>query len=491
MSVEHSRALLLAQSVTGAPSGQLEQRLDNSVVAISVDPGLPLSFLTARVLVSTLRRGLGTIVLFREGLPGPMVADLEEIAVAIDPARPLRVETALPGESAVRLHIGTSVTGRAVRVVPEGYGAHIATARTAVIRPSRPGNELGAVYAAALAAAEAFKHTARVLPARRVLHRHLRFCPVTLSAGLSAAPPLPSVLSLGLSLIGVGAIGTGIVLILSELPAEGKILAVDRQRFATENRGTYALGGMADVQAKPWKTDIAQQALHRFDVEPFRGPVEDLPAAVDAGQAPWFPTVLTALDSPEARREAQRLWPERLIDAATGDTMLGICDYRAGVDPCLMCHFPIDRDQPSGAERIAQRLGLPSEILGLGDTPLTEEHLRGLTEKQRNFLRPHLGTSICGLAGAAGLTGLDTDDFMPSVPFVSLQAACLAVGRLLAVALGSGTIANFVQYDGLFGPQAATIDTFRQRPGCTCVTRSDSIGRVRQERARRQKPSLR
>jgi hypothetical protein len=485
VSVEHSRALLLAQSATSAPPGQLEQHLDSSVVAISIDPDLPMSFLTARVLVSTLRRGLGTLVLLREGLPGHMVHDLEETAAAIDPSRPLRIETVLPGEPAVRLHIGTSVTGRAVRVVPEGYGAHIATARTAVIRPSRPGNELGAAYAAALAAAEAFKHTAAVLPARRVLHRHLRFCPVTLSAGLSAAPPLPAVLTMGLSLIGVGAIGTGIVLVLSELPAEGKMLAVDRQRFAKENRGTYALGGVREAQANPWKTDIAQQALHRFDVEPFRGPVENLPAAVDAGEAPWFPTVLTALDSPEARRDAQRLWPDRLIDAATGDTMLGMCDHRAGLDPCLVCHFPIDRDQPSGTERIAQRLGLPAEVLGLGDEPLTEEHLSGLTEDQRAFLWPHLGMPICGLARAAGLTGLDQDGFMPSVPFVSLQAACLAVGRLLAVALGSKTTANFVQYDGLFGPQAATIGTFRRRPGCICMTRSDSIGRVRQERRAR------
>jgi hypothetical protein len=263
VSVEHSRALLLAQSATSASPSHLAQRLESSVVAISVDPGLPMSFLTARLLVSTLRRGLGTLVLLRDGLPGPIVQDLEETAAAIDPSRPLRIETALPAEPAVRLHLGTSVPGRAVRAVPEGYGAHIASARTAVIRPSRPGNELGAAYAAALAAAEAFKHTAQVLPARRVLHRHLRFCPVTLSADLSAAPPLPGALTLDLSLIGVGAIGTGIALILSELPAEGKLLAVDRQRFAKENQGTYALGGVAEVLAKPWKTDIAQRTLHR------------------------------------------------------------------------------------------------------------------------------------------------------------------------------------------------------------------------------------
>ena len=54
---------------------------------------------------------------------------------------------------------------RAVRIVPEGYGAHIAGLSTAVIRPDRPGNAIGAIYTAALGAAEAFKRTARCYPA--------------------------------------------------------------------------------------------------------------------------------------------------------------------------------------------------------------------------------------------------------------------------------------------------------------------------------------
>ena len=85
------------------------------------------------------------------------------------------------------------------------------------------------------------------------------------------------------------------------------------------------------------------EALRRFDVISFRGPVEQLPAAVDSGAVPWFRTVLTALDSADARREAQRLWPDRLIDAATGDTMLGIHDHKHGVGPCLICFFPPER----------------------------------------------------------------------------------------------------------------------------------------------------
>ena len=48
-----------------------------------------------------------------------------------------------------------------------------------------------------------------------------------------------------------------------------------------------------------------------------------------------------------------------------------------------------------------------------------------------------------------------------------------------------GTVAmrnNFVQYDGLFGPQAATIETMRRRPGCVCSGRQTAIEEVRTKR---------
>ena len=77
----------------------------------------------------------------------------------------------------------------------------------------------------------------------------------------------------------------------------GRLIAVDCQRFGPENRGTYSLGGAAEVAAAPWKADMARKALPRFDVIPFRRPVSELPAAVDGADVPWFPIVLTALDT--------------------------------------------------------------------------------------------------------------------------------------------------------------------------------------------------
>ncbi len=486
MTADHSRLLLLAERATGRPRSQLEQALEASSIAVSLDPEMPTAMLTTQVLLATLRRAPAQLVLERGRVSTADVDQLAEAVEAIDPDRSLIITNHLASTSAVRLHVGPRAE-HAIRIVPEGYGAHIAGQRTAVISPGRPGNAVGAVYAAALGAAEAFKQTAQVLPRRRVIHRHLRFCPVTLTSDLTAAPGLPQDLELEIALLGVGAIGTGIVLLLNAMRATGRLLAVDYQRFRPENRGTYSLGGAVEVQTAPWKTDIAASLLkQRFDIKTLRGPVERLPAAIDNDpDVPWFRTVLTALDTEEARREAQRLWPDRLIDAGTGDTMLGIHDHKHAVGPCMICFFPPDRPGPSGAQRLADRTGLPVERVKRGDDPLTEEDLADLTAEQRQLLTPHIGKPVCGFAHAVGLTGLDAAGYRPSIPFVSLQAACLSIGRLISAKLGITPTGNLVQYDSLIGPQTATIDRKNQRPGCYCESRADKIERLREIRAAR------
>jgi hypothetical protein len=455
------------------------------VVVVSVEHGMPQAHLTTRTLVATLRRGLGEIVLIAGGLEDSFITELQEASSAIDPKRGIRVlsESDRIPSGSIRIHVGPTLQAPAIRIVSEGYGAHVAGSSGAVIRIRRPGNEIGAVYAASLGAAEVFKHTAHVSVNRRVLHRHLRFCPMSLSSDLLAAPDLPTTRTFDLTLVGVGAIGTGIVLLLDTLGAEGRIVLIDRQRFALENLGTYSIGDLADVEEARWKVDLAKRYLRRFDVVPVPETVSDAIQTVDAGKMPWTAVVLTALDSPEARRDAQRLWPDRLVDAQTGDTMLGLCDYRHGIDPCMFCVFPPGQG-PSGAEVVAVRLGLSVQELADPDAVLTEADLHGKTVEQQNLLRPHVGKPMCGLAQATGLSGLDADGFMPSVPFISLQAACLSVARLVAATNGSAEMRpNFVQYDGLFGPQAATIETMKRRPGCLCSARASSIEVVRASRA--------
>jgi hypothetical protein len=480
---DHSRTLLLAEHATETPQSALERRLEASMVAVSVDPSLPLGPLAARVLLTTLRRGPGTLVLEPGNLRPTEIEDLEEMVNAVDGERPLRVGAATDADRTVRIHVGCSAPRGVIRIVPEAYGGHLAAMSSVVIQPARPANALGAISTAGFGATEVFKHTAGVRSARRVIHRHLRSCPVTLSEDLGRAPELPDSITLDLGLLGVGAIGTGIALILSELPAEGTLLAVDRQRFGPENRGTYAIGTAADVASRPYKVELAARVLRRFDVHQFPHPIDQLLTALDAGTAPWTRLVLTALDTPEARREAQRLWPDRLIDGATGDAMVGLHDYRFEIDPCMICLFSERHDVPSGAERAAAELGIPPEVLADGERLLETADLQKLSDDQRRRLEPQLGKPICGLLRALGSTTLDADGYMPSAPFISLQAACLSVGRLLADRIGVELNGNVVQYDSFIGPQHASVLSMQRTPACYCSARAHTIATVRARRA--------
>jgi hypothetical protein len=190
--------------------------------------------------------------------------------------------------------------------------------------------------------------------------------------------------------------------------------------------------------------------------------------------------VLAGLDSGEARRETQGLWPDHLIDAATGDTAAGLSHGLPG-GPCARCFYPARHHGPSPLEELARESGLPVERLARGDDELTDADLANLTPHQRARLAGQLGKPMCGLANALGLTSADADGYMPSVPFVSQMAACLAVGRLLAILLGADTTTNWLQFDALHGPHSEP-HTRRPERDCTCQTRPAMIHELRSHR---------
>ena len=105
-----------------------------------------------------------------------------------------------------------------------------------------------------------------------------------------------------------------------------------------------------------------------------------------------------------------------------------------------------------------------------------------LNPDQQARLVPHLGTPVCGLAQAMGMTALVAGSYHPSVPFISLQAAALAVGRLIAQHAGCNGLPNFAQYDGLLGPQLATLEDMRVNRECYCQTNASTIEAVRELR---------
>jgi hypothetical protein len=480
MNVDYSRPLRLGEGAANEPAGDLERRLAGTSVAVSVDSELEAAALTARVLLSTLRRLPGALILQTTSLGESVIAEIGSAVAAVDPSQPLELVDA-GGHADIRIHVGSKPHRDAIRIVPDGHGAHLADDPTVGIEPTRPASALGSIFAAALAAGEVFKHAASVTHSRRRLQHYLRFCPVSLSDDLSRAVDLPPGTELHLALLGLGAIGTATTLILSELDATGELTLVDRERFAPENVGTYSLGGATAARDQPWKVDVAAAALSRYTIHKFIGSVEDLPAAIDKGELPWPRTVLTGLDSIAARHAAQRIWPNRLIDAGTGDTMIGIHEVAISA-PCLMCFFPTRFGGPGAAQQLANITGLPVERAARGDDPLTEADLVGLGEENSERLRPHIGKPVCGLVDALGLTTVGSDGYRAAIPFAAQQAACLAVGAVIGD-LADVRRPNFAQFDALIGPQTATIEQRSPLPSCYCQERPEAIRRTRAARA--------
>jgi molybdopterin/thiamine biosynthesis adenylyltransferase len=349
----------------------------------------------------------------------------------------------------------------------------------------RSPSALAIAYTAAIAAGEAFKYAIAIDASRCVRHSELAFCPVTLSGDLAAAP-MPGVgTMLYLGLVGNGAIGTAYARILGGLKFSGShALLADPETYARENVGTYSLGNIADAEAKHPKVRLAATAMQGWNIEKVQGPVSQVVAKIDGERLLWPPVVLTGLDSIQARYDAQALWPDRLIDAATGDTVVGLHDVVPG-GPCLRCFMPIPTSPGSAAQRLAEELGLPVDLLMNGDVDLTEQDVANLAVEQREILKPFVGTPICGLASALGLTGDSEDTYRPSVPFVSQQAACLGVGRLLASLAGVSDLPNFIQYNTLIGPQSMTRLDRHPTPGCYCQQRAATITIVRATRRTR------
>lgn len=479
MRAEHSRSLRLAASASGESESALESRLSQARVSVSVDPDLPGALEVTALLLETLRRGPGEIQLDPHGLGQAEVERLVSAAAGVSETGVISV--ASPKANSIRVRIANSAPGGILSVLPDGHGVHLRTNGTRLPQFRAP-SALGVAFCAAIAAGEIFKRMAEVGPTRCVRLEQLDFCPVSLGGDLSVAP-----IEIGepvdLALVGLGAVGTAVARILGGLGfGPARALLIDPETFAIENLGTYTLGTLADLGAP--KVELAARALEGWSLRLLSGPVEDAIEPVDSGDLPWPRTIICGLDSVKARREAQGLWPDRLIDGATGDTAVGLHEALAG-EACLRCFFPDRTPTQSAAQLLSEEIGLPMELLTRGDELLEERQLAGLTERQRVRLAPHIGKPICGLASAVGLGGAEDDTYMPSVPFVSQQAACLAVGRLLASRSGMIELPNTAQYNAMLGPQRMTKITRPPRPDCYCRQRAEVIRAVRVERSER------
>jgi molybdopterin/thiamine biosynthesis adenylyltransferase len=367
-----------------------------------------------------------------------------------------------------------------------GWLARVSSGPTPLAHTCDLPNPIGALAAACLGVTEVFKRLIHLKESRGRLLDALTFSLYSYCCGEDDPGPLiPAELPLDLLLVGAGAIGSGVIYLLSLLPVCGRASIVDAQRFGEENLGTCLLIGPDDVNEP--KSLLAERVLRdRLSVTGFH---EDLATfARRLGDSIPYPrVVVTGLDNIDARHEAQALWPDVIIDGAIGDFPCQVSRHRHGDDgACLACLF---RHPPGpAAEVVASRAtGLRPSRTGQAEAVVTDEDVRAAPPDRREWLRERLGRPICSVVreGVARLISEEDQGagFAPSVPFVACLSACMVVAELVKEAAGWSTLLETrYQFDVLRGPAFGSLVPQEKRRDCTCSARARNIEIVRKRR---------
>ena len=360
------------------------------------------------------------------------------------------------------------------------------------------GNVLGALAAAAFVASEVFRHA---LPVKGDFQWHTpltRFSVFDYGPPVSKAPNIegPHLSSVPL-IVGVGAIGQACVDALASLNAYGAIRCVDKGYVDDEtNLNRSVLAFEQDLATATPKVDLATRRLAESDLEvtTHLEELSSLLAKVNEGAVPWPRLVASALDSAEDRRLVQQIWPDVMLDAATGGSMVQIFRHVAGSEmACLRCLHP---DEPSGRtyeETMADRTGLSAaqvmEYLSHPGVVLDTHSLNHMKPEVRGLAQQHLGSDVCGFLSAVE-TLYETENSQPtlvSVSFSSYLAGVFLAAELVKTELGVDTrLVGRYQIDPLLNllPE----EPFAQKPrhGCFCTIRARQISKFRNEMARRE-----
>ncbi|MGF7054767.1 hypothetical protein GGC47_003971 [Bosea sp. OAE752] len=344
-------------------------------------------------------------------------------------------------------------------------------------------NPVGAFAAASLGVGEVFK---RLIKLRDDKGQLLSGCVYSLWSyleGDEATPSLPDVLDVDALVAGGGAIGNGVVHLLTRLPLGGSCQILDRQTYGEENWGTcvrVTRQGVAEHKA----SFLAGLCTGSFKATPIVGDIEDL-SKTSGWRAPSV--VLSGFDNVEARHAIQGLWPDVIIDGAIGRRLE--CQVSAhpwsSTVACLRCVFKAPLGEP--AEAVQQRLtGLATAALADLTRPLSERDVEAAAPERRQWLTEQVGKPICSVLGAASALSVDAveEGFRPSVPFAATFSACMMVTELVRyLTTGKVGVEPRFFFSLLWGPQLGEFYPEDRHEDCLCVKRAANIDRFRARRS--------
>ena len=149
-------------------------------------------------------------------------------------------------------------------------------------------------------------------------------------------------------------------------------------------------------------------------------------AKIDVDDIPWPRVVASALDSAKDRRVLQGVWPDVILDAATGGSMVQIFRHVADSDlACLRCLHADNGAGTSYERTMAERTGLSVEdvVRALADpgAPLDAGSLSRMKADVRGLAEQHVGSDVCGFLTAVEALG-NTQGSGPRLVSVSFSS---------------------------------------------------------------------
>lgn len=342
-------------------------------------------------------------------------------------------------------------------------------------------NPIGALAAACLGVGEVFKRLIRLKTERGEMLNGFTFSVKTYAQGTADyGPPIPETLPNDLLVVGAGAIGNGIVHLISRLPFTGAITIVDREEYGPENLGTCILISTEDLNTP--KAAFLASILDKCGIraDGFTGPFERY-----ASELRQFPRiVLNGLDNIDVRHEVQRtLWPNIIVDGAIGDFMCQVSRHPWPDDiACLICLFQRPSGRPA-EETQSEATGLSRDRLQQPESLVTEADVEAAPQEKRDALRSSIGHPVCSVVQQAVAQQMSQEqqelDFEPSVPFVACFSACMVMTEALAYLCGwDSPLEPRFQFDFLTGPDYGQNLPQARRTGCVCARRRN-IDKVR------------
>lgn len=371
---------------------------------------------------------------------GTVEALLSMSAWANGGAIPFSVDNKTPADFTVTIGEATEVFGKGVNIMGAGWIAWAGTEPSPKqLLTVDETNPIGPYFAACLGASEIFKFSRELCRGRFAANDAYSLWDGACGtlAELTQGPPLDGPTIPPFLLVGAGAVGQGLILVLgASRPAQSYVATIDFDPHDDTNLNRCFIAGEAD-ETHPKVDAVARFrkinsldgterpcTIAQFAASP---PISELPA--DFGTAianDDYPLVVSAVDRNDSRWDIQGLNSDLVLGGSTNNLTANSATYGRTTGRCLACYNPRESDN-------AHYQALLEELRPLNDEEKRTFLAGKVPEGEIEMVIDHLSSNPrCGSLGEKALKDFArSSEAEFSVSFVSMAAAVMLFGRLI------------------------------------------------------------